>query len=92
MMSTVVENEKSCTPRERKVVKEAQRLIKIVGTLSEAWMRKIVVRRHLRHGNITEQDVRTAFKIFGPDRGRAEWKEHALIQAKRAAEHATDSR
>jgi len=74
LVNTVEENKKEYTRREVKRATEARRLMAIIGRPSETRMRQIIAERQLRNCDISEQDVRNALSIFGPDLGSLKGK------------------
>lgn len=74
MVTTVSENMKSFTKREVKKAREARRLMEIIGRPNENHMRHIVMNNQLRNCNVTDQDIRNAHDIFGPDIGSLKGK------------------
>lgn len=69
LVATVADNVKSFTKREVKRATAARRLMEVVGRPSEEQMRQIISCGQLRNCATTEQDLRNARDIFGPDIG-----------------------
>lgn len=67
MVSTVDENAKDFTKRKVRKVREARRLMGIVRKPSKQRLQQILARRLLPNCKVTEQDLRNAHTIFGPD-------------------------
>lgn len=84
MVTTVKSNQEAFTKREVKRATEARKLMAILGRPSEAHMREIVSQKQLQNCEVTEQDVRNALEIFGPDLGSLKGK-----TARRGEPHVT---
>lgn len=74
MVVTVEGNKKEFTKREVKLATQARKMMAIIGRPSESHMREIVSHKQLQNCDVSEQDVRNALTIFGPDLGSLKGK------------------
>lgn len=74
MVSTVEQNKQEYTRREVRRAGKARRLLAIIGRPSEQKLMQIVRNGQLRNCDISEQDIKNARHIFGPDVGSMKGK------------------